>query len=41
VSLKEGGDRHASADYFRKLRALALKHDVFFIVDEVQTGIGE
>lgn len=36
----EGGDRHASADYFRKLRQIAKKHDIYFIVDEVQTGVG-
>ncbi|WVQ86673.1 4-aminobutyrate aminotransferase [Cryptococcus gattii] len=36
----EGGDRHASADYFRKLRRIAKKHDIYFIVDEVQTGVG-
>ncbi|KIR42718.1 4-aminobutyrate aminotransferase [Cryptococcus deuterogattii 99/473] len=36
----EGGDRHASADYFRKLRRIAKKHNIYFIVDEVQTGVG-
>lgn len=36
----EGGDNHASADYFRKLRAMAKEHGVSFIVDEVQTGGG-
>jgi len=36
----EGGDNHASADYFRKLRAIAKEHGVSFIVDEVQTGGG-
>lgn len=36
----EGGDNHASPDFFRKLRALTRKHDVLLIVDEVQTGIG-
>mmetsp|Transcript_18887 Transcript_18887/g.34995 ORF Transcript_18887/g.34995 Transcript_18887/m.34995 type:complete len:569 (+) Transcript_18887:79-1785(+) len=36
----EGGDNHASADYFRKLRTLAKKYNVTFIVDEVQTGLG-
>ena len=36
----EGGDRHASNDYFIKLRQLALDRDVTFIVDEVQTGVG-
>ena len=36
----EGGDRHASNDYFIKLRQLALDRDITFIVDEVQTGVG-
>jgi 4-aminobutyrate aminotransferase/(S)-3-amino-2-methylpropionate transaminase len=36
----EGGDRHASADFFRRLRALARQYDVAFIADEVQTGGG-
>jgi 4-aminobutyrate aminotransferase / (S)-3-amino-2-methylpropionate transaminase len=36
----EGGDRHASNDYFIKLRQLALDNDITFIVDEVQTGCG-
>ena len=36
----EGGDRHASNEYFIKLRQLALDEDVTFIVDEVQTGVG-
>jgi 4-aminobutyrate aminotransferase/(S)-3-amino-2-methylpropionate transaminase len=36
----EGGDNHASPSFFRGLRALTLKHDVLFIVDEVQTGVG-
>ncbi|KFA75153.1 hypothetical protein S40288_02819 [Stachybotrys chartarum IBT 40288] len=36
----EGGDNHASPDFFRKLRALTLKHNILFIVDEVQTGVG-
>lgn len=36
----EGGDNHASPEFFRKLRALTRKHDVLLIVDEVQTGIG-
>lgn len=35
----EGGDRFASDDYFRKLRAVARKHEVAFICDEVQTGV--
>jgi 4-aminobutyrate aminotransferase/(S)-3-amino-2-methylpropionate transaminase len=36
----EGGDNHASPAFFQKLRDLALKHNVLFIVDEVQTGVG-
>ncbi|RDA83718.1 hypothetical protein CP532_0226 [Ophiocordyceps camponoti-leonardi (nom. inval.)] len=36
----EGGDNHASADFFRKLRALTRKRNVLLIVDEVQTGVG-
>lgn len=37
----EGGDNHASPDFFRKLQALTKKHDIAFIVDEVQTGVGK
>lgn len=36
----EGGDNHASADFFRKLRQIAKENGVTFIVDEVQTGGG-
>jgi len=36
----EGGDNHASPDFFRALRALTRKHNTLMIVDEVQTGIG-
>ena len=36
----EGGDNHASPDFFRKLRALTRRHGVLLIVDEVQTGVG-
>lgn len=36
----EGGDNHASPDFFRRLRALTRKHNVLLIVDEVQTGVG-
>ncbi|HSO31751.1 MAG TPA: aminotransferase class III-fold pyridoxal phosphate-dependent enzyme [Labilithrix sp.] len=36
----EGGDRHASAGFFREIRRLTRAHDVAFIVDEVQTGGG-
>jgi 4-aminobutyrate aminotransferase/(S)-3-amino-2-methylpropionate transaminase len=36
----EGGDNHASPNFFRGLRELTKKHDILFIVDEVQTGVG-
>jgi 4-aminobutyrate aminotransferase/(S)-3-amino-2-methylpropionate transaminase len=36
----EGGDNHASPEFFRGLRALTKKHNVLLIVDEVQTGVG-
>ncbi|KAI8367624.1 4-aminobutyrate aminotransferase [Radiomyces spectabilis] len=36
----EGGDNHASPAFFRGLQAVCQKHDVLFIVDEVQTGVG-
>ncbi|XP_063286294.1 4-aminobutyrate aminotransferase, mitochondrial-like [Pelobates fuscus] len=36
----EGGDNHASDDFFRKLRGIAKKHGCAFLVDEVQTGGG-
>lgn len=36
----EGGDRHASPQFFRALRALCLERGVAFIADEVQTGGG-
>merc|ERR1711871_90737 len=35
----EGGDRHASNDYFCSLRNIAAERVVPFIVDEVQTGL--
>ncbi|XP_028395093.1 4-aminobutyrate aminotransferase, mitochondrial-like [Dendronephthya gigantea] len=35
----EGGDRHASPDFFNKLRNIVAKNNAFFIVDEVQTGV--
>ncbi|KAK4686089.1 hypothetical protein P7C73_g4046, partial [Tremellales sp. Uapishka_1] len=38
--LSEGGDKHASASFFREIRRIAKKHGAFFIVDEVQTGVG-
>jgi len=36
----EGGDRLASKQFFQKLRKIALKHDIVFICDEVQAGVG-
>ncbi|KAF2271724.1 4-aminobutyrate aminotransferas-like protein [Westerdykella ornata] len=36
----EGGDNHASPNFFRGLRELTKKHNILFIVDEVQTGVG-
>ncbi|KAI9474066.1 MAG: 4-aminobutyrate aminotransferase [Benjaminiella poitrasii] len=36
----EGGDNHASPDFFRKLQSICQRNDVLFIVDEVQTGVG-
>lgn len=36
----EGGDNHASPEFFQGLREVTKKHDVLLIVDEVQTGVG-
>lgn len=36
----EGGDNHASSEYFQALRDITLKHQILMIVDEVQTGVG-
>uniref|UniRef100_A0A674C329 4-aminobutyrate--2-oxoglutarate transaminase n=1 Tax=Salmo trutta TaxID=8032 RepID=A0A674C329_SALTR len=36
----EGGDNHASFDFYRKLRGITKKHGCAFQVDEVQTGGG-
>lgn len=36
----EGGDNHASNEFFQGLRDLTLKHGALMIVDEVQTGVG-
>lgn len=36
----EGGDNHASPEFFRRLREITKKKDVLMIVDEVQTGVG-
>lgn len=36
----EGGDNHFRPEFFQKLRNLCDRHDLLFIVDEIQTGIG-
>lgn len=36
----EGGDRHASPEFFRGLRRLCTRHGAALIADEVQTGVG-
>eukprot|EP00794_Sanderia_malayensis_P008864 gene8864-9813_t len=36
----EGGDNHASPEFFRELQKICKKYDAAFIVDEVQTGVG-
>ncbi|KAL1851167.1 4-aminobutyrate transaminase [Paecilomyces lecythidis] len=36
----EGGDNHASPEFFRGLREVTKRNNVLLIVDEVQTGVG-
>jgi len=36
----EGGDNHFRAEFLQALERKAREHQVFFIVDEVQTGVG-
>ncbi|XP_030753245.1 4-aminobutyrate aminotransferase, mitochondrial-like [Sitophilus oryzae] len=36
----EGGDNHASADFFKQLQNICKKNNAAFILDEVQTGGG-
>jgi L-lysine 6-transaminase len=36
----EGGDNHFRPEFLQALQRLAGEHECFFIVDEVQTGIG-
>src|SRR5262249_10936613 len=36
----EGGDRHASAAFFRGVQRLAGEAGAAFVLDEVQTGVG-
>jgi len=38
--LAEGGDLHASPEFFRYLREITAKRNIAMIVDEVQTGVG-
>jgi L-lysine 6-transaminase len=35
----EGGDNHFRREFLQKLQLIALKNDILFIVDEVQTGM--
>lgn len=35
----EGGDNHAPPSFFQGVREITKKHNVLFIVDEVQTGM--
>jgi L-lysine 6-transaminase len=36
----EGGDNHFRKEFFKALRAICDEHEILFILDEVQTGIG-
>jgi L-lysine 6-transaminase len=36
----EGGDNHFRPQFFRALREICDQHEIFFIYDEVQTGVG-
>ena len=36
----EGGDNHASPEFFKGLREITRRNNVLMIVDEVQTGVG-
>ena len=36
----EGGDNHFRKEFFHQLRNLCDKHEMMFILDEVQTGVG-
>ena len=36
----EGGDVHFRPEFLRALEQKAREHDVFFVLDEVQTGVG-
>ncbi len=36
----EGGDNHFRGEFLRELRRICDEHDIMYIVDEVQTGVG-
>ena len=36
----EGGDNHFRGEFLRELRKICNEHEIMFIVDEVQTGVG-
>lgn len=36
----EGGDNHFRPEFFRELRRICDEHDILFIMDEVQSGVG-
>ena len=36
----EGGDNHFRKEFFKELRRLCDEHDIMFMVDEVQSGVG-
>ncbi len=36
----EGGDNHFRKEFFKKLRTICDQHNIIFILDEVQTGLG-
>jgi len=36
----EGGDNHFRKEFFLELRRLCDEHEIMFILDEVQTGVG-
>ena len=36
----EGGDNHFRKEFFQQLQKICKKHEIMFILDEVQTGVG-
>jgi len=36
----EGGDNHFRKEFFQKIRTLCDEHEIMFILDEIQTGVG-